>query len=164
MPLLMLLRRLDVERQQLERGHVRVLHLREPHVPLLGEPADDVTGEDQEPCPRHEHQQRTGIQAGKHIVEALHRLIEEDQGYHEQRGRDREPPAAVESRENDREIVEAQEGELLVDDRVDEDHRADEQQHEYALEMAIQEQLGPLHQGAMDHARPRSIVVGGAAS
>jgi len=53
-PLLSVLRGLDVIRQELERREVSVLHVPEPRRALLGETSHHVTREDQEPAPRHE--------------------------------------------------------------------------------------------------------------
>src|SRR5207247_2313064 len=80
-------------------------------------PADDVAGEDEEARPGTEREPRVGVEAGQH-VQALHVLVEKNERNDEHPRHHREPSAAVEPGENQGQIVEAQERELLLHQRM----------------------------------------------
>ena len=133
----------DVIGEQLEDREVGILHVAQARLPLLGERAYHVAREDQKPGPRREREQGVAVEPRQH-VQALHVLIERHQGHDEQPSQDREPPAAVKAGEDHRQIVEAQERELLLYEGVDRHHGEHEEQYENPLEMAEEEELGAL--------------------
>jgi hypothetical protein len=64
--------------------------------------------------------------------------------------------AAVEPGEDHGQIVEAQECELLLHQRMNRDHREDQQEHENPLEVAEEEDLGALQGTRLSHEIPRA--------
>jgi len=76
--------------------------------------------------------------------QAFEYLEKEDEHHHEHAREHREPASTEESRENDGQIVEAQERELLVDQVVDAEERGDEQKDEDPLEVSKEELFSAL--------------------
>ena len=134
MTLLIALGRLDVEGEDFERREIRVLQVGETRRALLGESSDHISRQNQESAPRDQCQHRVLGQAGIHSQTAR-RLEEEDERRDEQSGDHGEPAAAIETSENDRQIVEAEKRKLLVDQGIDDQQRSDQQQHQQALEV-----------------------------
>ncbi len=154
-PLLVPLGGFDVIGQKLECREIRVLHLGETHRPLLGEAAHHVARKDEEAGPRYQREQRVGVESGQH-VQTHEVLVVEDERHHEYARHDREASAAVEAGEHHRQIVEAQEGELLVHEGVNRRHREHQKQYEDPLEVAEEEQLGALQGTRLSHEIPRA--------
>src|SRR5882762_1148875 len=142
-PLLVPLAGLDVESEYLEGGEVRVLQICQARGALLRQATHHVTCEDQESRPRDEGQQGALAEPCFH-PQPLEHLEEEHQCNDEHTGEHREPAPAEESRENDGQIIEAEERELLVDQVVDAEQRGDEQENEDPLEVLEEELLGAL--------------------
>src|SRR5437773_70392 len=97
----------------------------------------------------------SGVEAGQH-VEALEVLVIKNERDDEDARHHGEATAAVETGENHRQIVKAQERKLLLHEGVDGGHREHQQQHENPLEMAEEEELGALQETRLGHERPRA--------
>ncbi len=108
------------------------------------------------------------MQAREHVgLESQDRLVIEDQQRDEQRREYREPPAPEEAGENDRQIVEAEERDLVVHHVIDREQRRDQQHDERSLEIAEKELLRPLHYTGVRHdetLEDREFVLAGAAA
>ena len=123
-PLLVPLRRLDVEREQLQRRQIRVLHVVELLLPFLGEPPDHVPGEDEKAGPRDQRKQGVLVETGEH-VQTDNRLEKKDQDDDEHARHHGQAAYTVRARENRRQVVEAQERQLLLDQVVDAEQGGD---------------------------------------
>src|SRR6266545_6447870 len=117
---------------------------------LLGEPAHHIAGENQEAAPRDEEQHRVLRQARLH-ADPLRRLKEEDERGDEQAGNHRKAGAAIEARQDDRQIIEAEKRKLLLDQLIDDEQGCDQQQDEDALEVAEEELLRTLQRSLLNH-------------
>ena len=131
---LIALGRLDVESEDFERREIRVLQVAETCRALLGESSDHISRQNQEAAPRDQCQHRVLGQAGIHSQTAR-RLEEEDECRDEQTGDHGKPPATIEAGEDDRQIIEAEKRDLLLDQGIDDEQRGDEQEDEDALEV-----------------------------
>src|SRR5262249_24489380 len=122
---------LEVEGEQLEHRHVRALEVLQARAALIGEGADYVAGEDEESTPGDEREEECRIHPARRdggvAVESNDGLEEGDESDDEHRRPDRAAPSEIEAGGDDRQMVEAQKGDLLVDEPVDHQHRADEE-------------------------------------
>src|SRR6266850_614430 len=108
--------------------------------------------------PRKDEEPRPGDQGGDGLLgesrlhpQSLDHLEEEHEHHDEDACEHREAAPAEESRQDDGEIIEAQECELLVDQVIDAKQRCDEQDDEDALEVPEEELLRALYRTRLNH-------------
>ena len=96
---------LEMEGHQLEHCHVRALEILEPGAPLIGECADGVSGQNEEPGPRDHREQEPEVQSRsdrRRAIEANERLEEGDEDDDEDRRPNGAAPAEIEPSSDDR--------------------------------------------------------------
>ena len=118
MALLIALGGFNVKGENFQRREISVLQVRQTRGALLGEPTHHVPGQDQKAAPRDQRQQRV-LRQPRFRHHPLRSLQEEDERHGEQAGDHGKAPAAVEAREDNGQIIEAEKRKLLLDQRID---------------------------------------------
>ena len=152
------LTRLEMECENLEHRYIGLGELEHALIPLLAQSAHHVAGQHEKTRPG---QQRKNWLEGESGLrgETRRRLEKGHERGHENGGIHAAAAPEVEAGDNDRQVIEIEKGDPVVDVTMNQYERRDEQQNKYALEIIEDELASALECRVMKHCRRVKFTV-----